>query len=73
MRDQVLQVVEQLRPVLQADGGDIELIDVSEDGVVTLRLQGSCSGCGSATETLRNGIDRWIRTKVPGVREIVAQ
>jgi Fe-S cluster biogenesis protein NfuA len=73
MREQVVQVVEQLRPVLQADGGDIELIDVSEDGVVTLRLQGSCSGCGSATETLRNGIDRWIRTKVPGVREIVAQ
>ena len=73
MREQVVQVVEQLRPVLQADGGDIELVDVSEDGVVTLRLQGSCSGCGSATETLRNGIDRWIRTKVPGVREIVAQ
>jgi len=73
MRDQVHQVVEQLRPALQADGGDIELVDVTEDGVVTLRLQGSCSGCGSATETLRNGIDRWIRTKVPGVREIVAQ
>jgi len=73
MRDQVHQVVEQLRPALQADGGDIELVDVTEDGVVTLRLQGSCSGCGSATETLRNGIDWWIRTKVPGVREIVAQ
>jgi Fe-S cluster biogenesis protein NfuA len=73
MRDQVQKVVEQLRPALQADGGDIELVDVTAEGVVTLRLQGSCSGCGSATETLRNGIDRWIRTKVPGVREVVAQ
>ncbi|HYM82241.1 MAG TPA: NifU family protein [Candidatus Limnocylindria bacterium] len=72
MRDQVSQVIEQLRPVIQADGGDIELVNVSEDGVVTLRLQGSCTGCGSAVETLRNGIDRWIRTKVPGVREVVA-
>ena len=72
MQEQVARVIEQLRPVIQADGGDLELVQVSEDGVVTLRLQGSCTGCGSATETLRNGIDRWIRTKVPGVREVVA-
>lgn len=72
MRDDVQKVIDQLRPVLQADGGDIELVGVSEDGVVTLKLQGSCSGCGSAVVTLRNGIDRWIRNKVPGVREIVA-
>jgi Fe-S cluster biogenesis protein NfuA len=72
MRDQVHQVIDRLRPVIQADGGDIELLDVSEDGVVTLRLQGSCSGCGSAAATLRNGIERWIRDKVPGVREVVA-
>lgn len=72
MREDVQKVIDQLRPVLQADGGDIELVGVSEDGVVTLKLQGSCSGCGSAVVTLRNGIDRWIRNKVPGVREIVA-
>jgi len=72
MLEQVRQVVERLRPVIQADGGDLELIGVTEDGVVTLRLQGSCTGCGSAAETLRNGIERWIRTKVPGVREVVA-
>ena len=72
MVDQVREVVERLRPVIQADGGDLELISVSEEGVVTLRLRGSCSGCGSAAETLRNGIERWIRTKVPGVREVVA-
>ena len=72
MVEQVREVVERLRPVIQADGGDLELIGVSDDGVVTLRLQGSCTGCGSAAETLRNGIERWIRTKVPGVREVVA-
>jgi len=72
MQDQVEKVIEQLRPVIQADGGDLELVNVSDDGVVTLRLQGSCTGCDSATMTLRNGIERWIRTKVPGVREIVA-
>jgi Fe-S cluster biogenesis protein NfuA len=72
VEDQVQKVVDQLRPALQADGGDIELVGVSAEGTVTLRLKGSCSGCGGAAETLRNGIERWIRTKVPGVREIVA-
>jgi len=72
MREQVAQVIDKLRPVIQADGGDLELLGVSDDGVVTLRLRGSCSGCGSAAMTLRNGIERWIRGKVPGVREVVA-
>ena len=72
MQDQVQKVVEQLRPALQADGGDIELIGVSAEGIVTLRLKGSCTGCGGAADTLRNGIERWIRNKVPGVREIIA-
>ena len=73
MRDEVRSVIEKLRPVLQVDGGDIELLDVSDDGIVTLRVRGSCTGCGSAAATLRNGVERWIRSKVPGVREVVAQ
>ena len=72
MQEQVSRVVDQLRPVIQADGGDLELVGVSEDGVVTLKLRGSCSGCGSAAETLRNGIERWIRNKVPGVTGVIA-
>ena len=72
MQDQVRKIVDQLRPVIQADGGDLELVNVSDDGIVTLRLRGSCTGCGSAAATLRNGIERWIRNKVPGVREVVA-
>lgn len=72
MQEQVRKIVDQLRPVIQADGGDLELVNVSDDGIVTLRLRGSCTGCGSAAATLRNGIERWIRNKVPGVREVVA-
>ena len=72
MRDQVREVIDRLKPVIQADGGDLELVQVTDDGVVTLRLQGSCTGCGSAAATLRNGIERWIKGKVPGVREVVA-
>jgi Fe-S cluster biogenesis protein NfuA len=72
MREQVMQVIGRLRPVIQADGGDLELLDVSDDGIVTLRVKGSCTGCGSAAATLRSGIERWIRDKVPGVREVVA-
>jgi Fe-S cluster biogenesis protein NfuA len=72
MQEEVSRVIEQLRPVIQADGGDLELLGVSGDGVVTLRVRGACSGCGSAAATLRNGIERWIRAKVPGVSEVVA-
>jgi len=72
MQEQVKKIVDQLRPVIQADGGDLELVNVSEDGIVTLKLRGSCTGCGSAAATLRSGIERWIRSKVPGVREVVA-
>ena len=72
MREQVAKVIDQLRPVIQADGGDLELLDVSEDGTVTLRLKGSCTGCGSAAATLRNGIERWIQAKVPGVTQVMA-
>jgi len=72
MREEVARVIEQLRPVIQADGGDLELLEVADDGTVTLRLRGSCTGCGSAAATLRNGIERWIRARVPGVRDVVA-
>ena len=72
MREEVRKVVDQLRPVIQADGGDLELIDVSAEGIVTLRVQGSCTGCGSAAATLRNGVERWIKAKVPGVREVTS-
>ena len=61
----------QVRPALQADGGDVELVDVKE-GVVMLRLTGACGGCPMATMTLRQGIERVLKEEVPEVKEVVA-
>jgi len=71
MKEQVLAVLEQIRPALQADGGDVELVDVSEDGVVSVRLKGACGSCPMSTMTLKMGIERTLKEKVPGVKEVV--
>jgi len=71
MREKVETVLNELRPALLADGGDVELVDVS-DGVVTLRLTGACNGCPMAVVTLRDGIERVLREQVPEVKEVVA-
>jgi len=71
MREKVEAALEQVRPVLLADGGDVQLVDV-KDGVVTLRLTGACGGCPMATMTLKGGIERMLKEKVPGVKEVVA-
>lgn len=73
MREQVEKVIEQLRPMVQADGGDLELLHVTEEGIVTLKLHGSCSGCSSSTTTLRNGIERYLRYKLPQVTQVHAE
>lgn len=67
--DQVQVVLDKLRPFLLRDGGDCELVDV-EDGIVKLRLLGACGTCPSSTITLKAGIERALRTEVPGVTEI---
>ena len=66
MREQVQQVLTRIRPALQADGGDVELVAI-EEGVVKLRLTGACSGCPSSTMTLQMGIERALKSAVPGV------
>ena len=71
MRAEVERVLEKIRPALQADGGDVELVDVV-DGVVQLRLQGACSGCPSSTMTLQMGIERAIKHEVPGIVRVEA-
>lgn len=71
MREKVEEVLKQIRPALLADGGDVELLDVSE-GVVTLKLTGACGGCPRATVTLRLGIERVLKEQVPEVKEVVA-
>ena len=71
MREEVEAVLEKVRPTLQADGGDVELVGV-EDGVVSVKLTGACDGCPMASMTLRNGIERILRMEVPEVKEVVS-
>ncbi|MDI3257419.1 MAG: NifU family protein [Kyrpidia sp.] len=71
MREKVEEALDRIRPGLQFDGGDVELVDV-EDGVVTLHLVGACGGCPMSTMTLKMGIERAIKAAVPEVKEVIA-
>ncbi len=66
MREKVEAALQKVRPMLQADGGDVELVDV-QDGVVTVRLQGACGGCPMSQMTLKNGIEKILKQEVPEV------
>jgi len=70
MRDKVEAVLDEIRPNLMADGGDVQLVDVKE-GVVTVRLLGACAGCPMATMTLQQGIERKLKEQVPEVKKVV--
>ena len=72
LREEVEQSLATVRPALQADGGDVELVDVSDDGVVSLRLTGACRGCPMSTMTLKMGIERTLQQQVPGVSHVEA-
>ncbi len=71
MRDKVEAALELIRPALLADGGDVELVDVN-DGMVTVRLRGACSGCPMASMTLKHGIEQVLKEQVPEVKEVIA-
>ena len=71
LRQRVVAVLDQIRPLAQADGGDIELVDVDADGVVSVRLKGACIGCPSAAITLTLGIERNIKEQIPEVTRVV--
>ncbi len=71
MKDKVQEVLELVRPALQADGGDVELVDVTDDGIVSVRLTGACGSCPMSTMTLKMGIERTLRDKIPEVKEVV--
>ena len=70
--DKVKEVIESIRPMLQNDGGDIELVGVDEDNTVRVRLQGACKGCPGAQMTLKMGVERLLKERVPEVKEVVA-
>ncbi len=71
MKAQVQEVLNQVRPALQADGGDVELVDVSDDGVVSVRLTGACGSCPMSTMTLKMGIEKTLMEQLPAVKEVV--
>jgi Fe-S cluster biogenesis protein NfuA len=69
---QVKEVIQSIRPMLQNDGGDIELVGIDEDNTVKVRLQGACKGCPGAQMTLKMGVERLLKERLPDVKEVVA-
>ncbi len=72
MREKVQKALDMVRPYLQADGGDVELIDVKEDGTVEVKLTGACGGCPHARMTLTQGVEKILKDQVPEVKEVVS-
>ncbi|MCX5850163.1 MAG: NifU family protein [Deltaproteobacteria bacterium] len=72
MKEEVQKAIDLVRPSLQADGGDVELVDVSADGIVKVKLTGACRGCPMSQMTLKSGIEKIIKKQVPDVKEVVA-
>ncbi|MEI6305245.1 MAG: NifU family protein [Deltaproteobacteria bacterium] len=71
MKAEVEKVLEMVRPGLKADGGDVELVDVTDDGIVKVRLKGACGSCPMSTMTLKMGIEKTMMEKIPAVKEVV--
>lgn len=71
MKDRIENVIREIRPMLLADGGDIELVDVSAEGVVRIRLKDVCGECSDSMMPLREGIERMVKEQVPAVKKIV--
>ncbi len=71
MKEKIEAILAQVRPALQSDGGDVELVDVNE-GVVSLKLKGACASCSMSTMTLRHGIERILKEQIPEVKEVIA-
>jgi Fe-S cluster biogenesis protein NfuA len=72
MKERVAQVLDEIRPSLQADGGDVELVEVTEDGIVKVKLTGACHGCPMAQMTLSNGIEQFLKKSIPEVKSVEA-
>ncbi len=71
MKEKVQEALNLVRPALQADGGDVELVDVTDDGIVSVRLTGACGSCPMSTMTLKMGIEKTLMAKIPEVKEVV--
>ena len=72
MKDEVQKIIDEIRPYLVADGGDIELIDVNDEGTVKVKLKGACAGCPMSQMTLQLGVERYLKSRVPQVKKVVS-
>ncbi|MFX1251979.1 MAG: NifU family protein [Promethearchaeota archaeon] len=72
MKAEVAKVIDMIRPSLQRDGGDIELIDVDDEGIVKVRLKGTCAGCPMSQLTLSQGVERTLKQRIPEVKKVIA-
>jgi Fe-S cluster biogenesis protein NfuA len=72
VKEKVQEALNKIRPALQADGGDVELVEASEDGVIKVRLKGACGGCPMSQMTLKMGIERILKKEVPGIKTVEA-
>ncbi len=71
-KEKIKQVIDKIRPQLQMDGGDCEIVDITDDGVVKVRLLGHCAGCPYSQQTVKMGIERALKQFVPEVKEVVS-
>ena len=72
MKEKIEAALKKIRPMLQADGGDIELVDVSKDGIVKVKLTGACGCCPMSQMTLKNAVEQKLKKEVPGIKEVIA-
>ncbi|MCK5287674.1 MAG: NifU family protein [Candidatus Omnitrophica bacterium] len=70
LKEKVEKALELIRPMLQDDGGDVELVEVTEDGIVKVRLTGACGSCPMSTQTLKLGIERQLKNSIPEIKEV---
>lgn len=72
MKEKVEAALKKIRPMLQSDGGDIELVDVTDDGVVKVKLTGACGCCPMSQMTLKNAVEQRLKKEVPGIKQVIA-
>jgi len=72
MKDKIEEALKKIRPMLQADGGDIELVEITKDGIVKVKLTGACGCCPMSQATLKNAVEQRLKKEVPGIKEVKA-
>ena len=72
LQDKIFEALDEIRPALQKDGGDVELIDVDQDNIVTVRLTGACENCPMSQVTLKEGIEKFLKSEIPAVKAVQA-